>query len=68
MLSFSHQASDAIGSLIAEFTLQFRTYETIFSQGGAFDKDATKPALKTVWFLVDPVFGFIFCVEYLFYF
>ena len=28
MLSFSHQASDAIGALIAEFTLQFRTYET----------------------------------------
>lgn len=27
------------------------------SQGGAFDKDATKPALKTVWFLVDPLFG-----------
>jgi hypothetical protein len=37
------------------------------SQGGAFGKDATKPALKTVWFLVDPLFGFIFCVEYLFY-
>jgi hypothetical protein len=37
------------------------------SQGGAFDKDATKPALKTVWFLVDPLFSFIFCVEYLFY-
>lgn len=30
MLSFSHQASDAIGALIAEFTLQFRTYETNF--------------------------------------
>jgi hypothetical protein len=27
---FSHQASDARGSLIAEFTLQFRTYETNF--------------------------------------
>lgn len=37
------------------------------SQGRAFDKDATKPALKTGWFLVYPLFGFIFCVEYLFH-
>lgn len=29
-LRFSHQASDAIGFLIAEFILQFRTYETNF--------------------------------------
>jgi hypothetical protein len=45
---FNHQASSAIGSLIAEFTLQFRRYETNYSQGRAFDKDATKLALKTV--------------------